>query len=298
MFCTCCHLHVYLVAHLCDFLIDLVYFVGKTIDIHAGGIDLRFPHHENEEAQSCAYHNCNQWVNYWLHVGHLHLPNAAKMSKSLKNTISIRDLLQSCDATTFRMACLLTNYKHNMEFSQEHLQLANSHVKSFKNFITNVTSLVRKDAVGITVNSDVLLTELTKTIEIVESALCKDFDTPGVIKAVESLISTSNKVINTSASTNNSENKHNSIAALLAVVNYVQNITETFGLDFQDGEKVSDGAFVEVMDLLVNFRHQLRTVSLVRKDKEGLALCDDIRNECKKLGITLKDNAKISTWNK
>ena len=80
------------------------------MDIHSGGIDLAFPHHENEEAQSCSYHEVKQWVNYWLHCGHLFLENV-KMSKSLKNTISIREFLKKHTANQLRMLCLLSNYK-------------------------------------------------------------------------------------------------------------------------------------------------------------------------------------------
>ncbi|CAH1968896.1 unnamed protein product [Acanthoscelides obtectus] len=68
--------------------------IGSAIDIHAGGIDLRFPHHENEEAQSCGFHNTSQWVNYWIHTGYLHKKHSEKMSKSLRNTVLIQDMLQ------------------------------------------------------------------------------------------------------------------------------------------------------------------------------------------------------------
>lgn len=63
--------------------------LGSNMDIHSGGIDLAFPHHDNELAQSEAYYNCNQWVNYFLHTGHLHI-EGMKMSKSLKNFLTIR----------------------------------------------------------------------------------------------------------------------------------------------------------------------------------------------------------------
>ena len=72
--------------------------LGDNMDIHSGGSDLAFPHHDNEMAQSEAYHNCGTWVNYFLHTGHLHI-EGSKMSKSLKNFItidvSIRDLAQT-----------------------------------------------------------------------------------------------------------------------------------------------------------------------------------------------------------
>lgn len=87
--------------------------LGNNIDIHSGGIDLAFPHHENEEAQSCCYHDTDQWINYWLHTGHLHLPGHAKMSKSLQNTISIPDLLKTLSANEFRIFCLFSHYRNS-----------------------------------------------------------------------------------------------------------------------------------------------------------------------------------------
>lgn len=85
---------------------------GNSIDLHSGGIDLIFPHHENEEAQSCCYHKIDQWVNYWLHFGHLNLKDDVKMSKSLKNTIKIKDHLLNYSANEFRMLCLLSKYRN------------------------------------------------------------------------------------------------------------------------------------------------------------------------------------------
>nr|CAD7426019.1 unnamed protein product [Timema monikensis] len=85
---------------------------GRTMDLHSGGVDLLFPHHENEEAQSCVHHGVSQWVNYWLHSGHLHLKGNTKMSKSLKNTISIRDFLTKFTANEFRVFCLLSRYRN------------------------------------------------------------------------------------------------------------------------------------------------------------------------------------------
>lgn len=73
-----------------------------------------FPHHENEEAQSCCYHNTEQWVNYWLHCGHLCLKDDIKMSKSLKNTVSIKNFLEKYTTNDLRMLCILSHYRNSM----------------------------------------------------------------------------------------------------------------------------------------------------------------------------------------
>lgn len=83
---------------------------GNNVDIHSGGIDLAFPHHENEEAQSCQHHGVSQWVNYWLHTGHLHA-NRMKMSKSVGNSVTVAKLLDKYSADQFRLFCLMSHYR-------------------------------------------------------------------------------------------------------------------------------------------------------------------------------------------
>ena len=83
----------------------------KHLDFHSGGKDLIFPHHHNEMVQCCAYYHTDKWSSYWLHTGHLHAKNDVKMSKSLSNTISIRELLKTYSANHFRLFCLLSSYR-------------------------------------------------------------------------------------------------------------------------------------------------------------------------------------------
>ena len=91
---------------------------GANMDIHSGGIDLAFPHHDNELAQSEAYHGCHQWVNYFLHTGHLSI-EGQKMSKSLKNFITIRQALQKYSARQLRLAFLTTAWDGPMDFKDD-----------------------------------------------------------------------------------------------------------------------------------------------------------------------------------
>jgi len=93
-------------------------FKEYPIDIHSGGIDLRFPHHDNEIAQSEAYYDCDQWVNYWLHTGHLHI-HGKKMSKSLKNFITIKDILGKFNARQVRFLCLIHRWDALMNYKPE-----------------------------------------------------------------------------------------------------------------------------------------------------------------------------------
>ena len=105
--------------------------LGKTIDIHAGGADLIFPHHENEIAQSECANGC-KFVNYWLHNGFVTI-NKEKMSKSLGNFLTIDDILKLYDANTIRFFILTNHYRMPVEFSDEALQSAASGVKRMLN---------------------------------------------------------------------------------------------------------------------------------------------------------------------
>ena len=92
------------------------FFKEHPIDIHSGGIDLRFPHHDNEVAQSEAYYDCDCWVKYFLHTGHLHI-DGRKMSKSLKNFITIKNILTQYSARQVRFAFLLHHWDTLMNYS-------------------------------------------------------------------------------------------------------------------------------------------------------------------------------------
>lgn len=106
-------------------------YLGKTIDIHAGGADLIFPHHENEIAQSECANGC-KFVNYWLHNGFVTI-NKEKMSKSLGNFLTIDDMLKNYDANTLRLFILTNHYRMPVEFSDEALTAAQAGVKRLTN---------------------------------------------------------------------------------------------------------------------------------------------------------------------
>ena len=92
--------------------------LGENMDVHSGGVDLAFPHHDNEIAQSEAYHECRQWVNYFLHTGHLHI-EGLKMSKSLKNFITIKEALEKTTARQLRLAFLMQTWNARMDFNEK-----------------------------------------------------------------------------------------------------------------------------------------------------------------------------------
>ncbi|KAJ7834242.1 tRNA synthetases class I (C) catalytic domain-containing protein [Mycena olivaceomarginata] len=116
--------------------------LGDNMDIHSGGIDLAFPHHDNEMAQSEAYHGCGAWVNYFIHTGHLHI-EGFKMSKSLKNFITIDEILQKYTARQLRLAFLTQLWSTKVDFTES---LMTGEVRSLETtinkFFTNVSALL------------------------------------------------------------------------------------------------------------------------------------------------------------
>lgn len=126
-------------------------FKQESIDIHTGGIDLRFPHHDNEIAQSEAYYGCDNWVNNFWHVGHLHI-EGKKMSKSLKNFITIKAILKEYNARQIRMVFLLHTWSNLVNYSTDKsLPEAVAKERHFTNFFRAVQAVSRNSSVKVCV---------------------------------------------------------------------------------------------------------------------------------------------------
>ncbi|XP_051799324.1 probable cysteine--tRNA ligase, mitochondrial isoform X2 [Acanthochromis polyacanthus] len=162
---------------------------GSQLDIHSGGIDLAFPHHENEVAQSEAFHQSGQWANYFLHSGHLHLKGSAeKMSKSLKNFITIKDFLESYSADEFRMFCLLTKYRSAIDYSDGSMSEARSSLETISTFIHDAQAYMKGQLQRSPVQEHLLWERLAETKSAVLKALLDDFDTPRAVSALMNLV--------------------------------------------------------------------------------------------------------------
>lgn len=256
-------------------------------------MDLKFPHHENEEAQSCAYHQTEQWVNYWVHTGHLHLKNSEKMSKSLKNTISIQEMLKEIKAEIFRLACAMSHYKSGMEYSKELLDTSENVYQVYKNFLISCDDY-KKGYLKATINSALLLNVLGDTCISVHNALCDDFDTPSVIKNLNGLVSVTNSMLHSTSSSDNQIG----LSSVTAVSNYLSSILTLFGVNFDEGTARDSGDFIDIMNILNNFRQDVRLVGIEKKDKEILTLCDNIREQLKGNNIIVRDYGKTSSWSR
>lgn len=270
----------------CSAMVSKVF--GSQLDFHAGGIDLRFPHHENEEAQSCAFHNTRQWANYWIHVGHLHVKGDVKMSKSLKNTISIPTLLESYSADTFRMACLMSNYRYPMEFNEQIMKMAEEVLNKFKFFLKDALVYVNNNATQNGHYKDKLLDNLQKVEDSNLEALRTDFNTADCINTLIGLISSTNKIIKLNTT------EYYPVPVIL-IAEYIGRMLNRFGLTLKDGTQQNDVSNI-LIDTLVDFRHTVRLNALNNKNKELLNACDIVRDKMKSMKVQINDSNKTASW--
>lgn len=267
---------------------------GNSVDIHSGGIDLVFPHHENEEAQSCCYHNVDQWVSYWLHCGHLYLKGDVKMSKSLKNTISIQNYLENYSANHLRMLCLLSHYRNGIEFSDEVMQNAVLVTKKFDNFINDCDNYVAGKFETGEIDENLLLSTLHDTRHKVHSALADDFDTSKALHAIINLVGIGNKMLHQSNITPHSK----SVSAIAAVSNYVSNILSKLGISRSTMSMAENRQVKDIIDNFLNFRMTVRTRALEQSPKDTILLkeCDNARTNLSTCGIIVKDQQGVTSW--
>ncbi|KAF3063804.1 putative cysteine-tRNA ligase [Daldinia childiae] len=215
--------------------------LGSRMDLHSGGIDLAFPHHDNELAQSeayfCEHGHEHTWVNYFLHMGHLSI-SGSKMSKSLKNFQTIKDALASTyTARSMRIVFLLGRWNDGVEISPDMRTQADSWESLVNNFFTNTKSLLAEAAgSSTTVDSGVkalsiddksqegLGADLEQAKKEVEEAFTNSFDTPQVLRAIAEVIRKVNVHIN-------AQKSNVDLPAVEAIARWITKIVGILGLD-------------------------------------------------------------------
>ncbi|XP_075708622.1 putative cysteine--tRNA ligase, mitochondrial isoform X2 [Rhinoderma darwinii] len=290
---------------------------GKQLDIHTGGIDLAFPHHENEIAQCEAYHQCDQWGNYFLHSGHLHLKGKEeKMSKSLKNYITVKEFLQSFSSDEFRMFCLRTKYKSAVEYSKDSMNEATSTLKIISSFISDANAYLKGQLTCEPIQEDILWQSLNETKVNVKAAFADDFDTLRAVNAVMDLIHHGNRQLKT---VTKGMPPDRSPLVYGAIVSYVEQFLDLLGISQQEQqvpvEDTNSALLLNVVDEIVDFRSKVRNYALATeetvqdlgqqkerrkqmiKDREPLMrACDGVRLNLAGFGINIKDRGTVSTW--
>ena len=243
-------------------------YLGKTIDIHAGGADLIFPHHENEIAQSECANGC-KFVNYWMHNGFVTI-NKEKMSKSLGNFLTVDDLLKNYDANTIRFFILTNHYRMPVEFSDEALQSASVGVKRMLN----------AKQTKINEEFDISITDEYK--QFVE-AMDDDLNTSKALAVLFDLANKANKDV---------ENAFTVLYKLASVLGFSFEKAQLSEEELKEKLiQVSKelGKNYESMDEIIDDRKQART------DKNW-EVADKIRIALDNVGIILKDTKEGTSW--
>lgn len=242
--------------------------LGTHFDIHGGGSDLTFPHHENEIAQSCCAFD-TPYVNYWLHTGMVQVNNE-KMSKSLDNFFTVREVLKQYDAESVRYFLLNGHYRSQLNYSDDNLKQAKASLERLYTAIRDVTP-----------NLEVDLTKFAQ-VEKFNTAMDDDFNTPEALSVMFELAKELNKEKSEGGA--EVENLAGVMIKLGEVLGVLQTPVEQF---FQSGED-SD---VEVIEGLIAKRNQARA------DKNWAA-ADEARDALTAMGIVLEDSAGKTTWRK
>jgi len=254
--------------------------LGETFDIHAGGNDLIFPHHENEIAQSEAATK-KKFVNYWIHFGFLNINNE-KMSKSLGNFFTARDILKHYSAESIRLLFSQTHYRGPLEFNDELLDSSQKGLEKFKNLVEKVSPHPVPLPKGEGVSPDFDFQFYYKDFE---SAMDDDLNTPQAVAVLFDFVRDVNKAI---------AEKENLPSEFYSNVKEFLSKTAQGVLGIVDLEKSeAQGSSVEkeLIELLIGLRNG------ARKEK-NFALSDKIRNELNELGIELKDSKEGTTYKK
>jgi len=242
--------------------------LGKQFDIHGGGQDLQFPHHENEIAQSEGAYGC-QYVNYWMHNGFVRIADE-KMSKSLGNFFTVREVLEQYDAEVVRYFILTSHYRSPLNYSEEQLDQA-------KNTLTKFYSALRDVEIDNTVDWQ----QDSKFAQRFKTAMDDDFNTALAL----SVMSDVRQVLNKAQEQQNAEQK-NYCASLLVSFGRVLGLFQQTADAFLAG--ASDDDVTEIEDL-INQRNQARV------DKDWTK-ADQVRDKLTAMGIILEDAAGKTSW--
>ncbi|XP_069164926.1 probable cysteine--tRNA ligase, mitochondrial isoform X2 [Procambarus clarkii] len=295
------------------------HILGTQLDLHSGGIDLLFPHHENEEAQCCSYHDCHQWCNYWIHTGHLHTRGTEKMSKSLYNTISIEDLLRQHSVNAFRLFCLLSHYRNKVEYTETSMLQAQAHLRRIRSFLHDAYAYINGQLKCAPLDEAGLKQKLVETRMKVKKLLADDFDTVRALYAVLDLINLGNKELQKKPQ---SVSLSRSAGTMVAICSYIHFLMEdVFGIRFPSVSDASNlslesgGRLSQVMNSVVELRQQVRSFALLQdeesmqqvlapeeqktKRKERVPLlkaCDNLRDNLLKTGLHIKDHHGGASW--
>jgi cysteinyl-tRNA synthetase len=256
-------------------------YLGKTFDIHAGGSDLIFPHHENEIAQSEANNN-QQYVRYWMHNGYLCLNNQ-KMSKSLGNIMKVRDIIQKYKGEVIRYFILSAHYRSPLNFSEEQLQQAQNSLQRLNNIIYNVKHLLKQDKFKKSKDKDdeLILEKRKEGEQQFIKAMDDDFNTPVALSRLFGFAKDVNIYLNSPSLKNK--------IILEEIIKFYQDLASKVLGILKDFDR--EQSFEQEIKKLIEDREK------ARKEKNW-EKSDKIRDELKRKGVILEDTTEGVRWKK
>lgn len=256
-------------------------YLGDTFDIHGGGQDLIFPHHENEIAQSrCS--SDGEYARYWIHNGYINV-NGEKMSKSLGNFFLLREVLEHYEGRVIRFFILSSHYRKPIDFSDAELTQSKAGLDRIDNAILRIREKLAEKPVVDGDNLEGLGTLLEETKNKFVAAMDEDFNTAQGLGAIFELIKEVNKYVDTDKI---SEAGHKVLSDVEA---YVKNIMEeVFGVLLKNEENIGN-LTSELVDFILELRKEARS-------EKNWALSDKIRDRLKEMGINIKDGKDKTTW--
>jgi len=243
--------------------------LGEVFDIHGGGSDLSFPHHENEIAQSCCAHH-GEYVNTWMHSGMVQV-DKVKMSKSLNNFFTIKDVLDVYDSESVRYFLISGHYRSQLNYSEDNLKQARAGLERLYTAIRDV---------------DLTTAELDKSSVYYEkfcSAMNDDFNTPEALAVLFELAKELNRIKATD------KQKSGELASMLITLANVLGLLYQQPDQFMQGDESDDE--VAMIEALIKQRNDARA-------NKDWASADDARDKLATLNIVLEDGADGTTWRK
>jgi len=247
--------------------------LGDTIDIHAGGQDLTFPHHENEIAQSEAYTG-KTFARYWMHNGYINIDNE-KMSKSLGNFVLVHDIRQQLDPQILRFFMLSVHYRHPINFAQDLVESAKSGLERLRTAYSNLEYRLTATT-DLSEDGDEWIEKITDVKKQFETAMDDDFNTANGISAMFELARIANTYLNEA----NTEER-----VLKAFIETFDQLGNVLGIQF----KVENELLDEEIEALIEERN------LARKNRD-FAKSDEIRDKLLEMNIVLEDTRQGTRW--
>lgn len=247
-------------------------YLGDTIDIHAGGQDLAFPHHENEIAQSEALTG-QTFARYWMHNGYINIDNE-KMSKSLGNFVTVHDIIKKHDPQVLRFFMLSVHYRNPINYSEELLENTKAAFERLKTSYQNLKHRMDASA-DLTENNQEWLDKIASLHEQFIKDMDDDFNTANGVSNLFELSKLSNLYL---------MEKNTSVEVIKAFMNEFETLFGVLGLSLKDEELLD-----EEIEALIEKRTQ------ARKDRD-FKLADEIRDQLKEMNIIIEDTPQGIRW--